>query len=79
MERVISSVTVEWDCDCTDEMCSHGFDAVKAAVQKAYDQGVEDGIKKAMVEVRSGLRAALTNKGKRLPDVAKKTKKVLLQ
>ena len=76
MSDILTSVTIEYDCECVEEMCSHAFDAIKKAVQKAYDKGVEDGIKKTLSEVRSGLRAALKDDSKRLPELTKKTKKV---
>jgi len=79
MDQILTSVTIEYDCECAEEMCSHAFDAIKKAVQKAYDKGVEDGIKKTLNEVRSGLRAALKTDSKGLPDVTKKTKKVPIQ
>lgn len=79
MSDILTSITIEYDCECDNEMCSHAFDAIKQAVQKAYDKGIEDGIKKTMTEVREGLRAALKHDKKSLPDVNKKPKKALVQ
>jgi hypothetical protein len=76
MDQMVTSVAIEYSCDCEGEMCSHAFDAVKAVVQKAYDKGIEDGVKKALAEVRSGLRAALKPDNKGLPSTNKKPKKV---
>jgi len=77
MDGILTSITIEYDCECDGELCSHAFDAVKRAIQKAYDKGVEDGVKRAMTEVRSGLRAALKKDAKDLPSVDKK-KKVMI-
>jgi hypothetical protein len=77
MDEILTSITIEYDCPCEGELCSHAFDAVKGAIQKAYDKGVEDGIKRAMTEVRSGLRAALKKDAKDLPSVEKKKKALI--
>lgn len=79
MDQILTSVTIEYNCECDSELCSHAFDAVKRAVQKAYDKGVEDGIKKAMTEVRNGLKAALKADQKGLPSISKKSTKVPVQ
>lgn len=78
MDEVISSVSIEYNCECDSELCSHAFDAVKALAQKAYEKGIEDGVKKALAEVRSGLRAALRPQKQGLPPVDKKPKKTLI-
>ena len=58
-DQVLTSVTVEYDCECESEACQHAIDALRRGMQKAYDKGVEDGIRKAMSEVRDGLKQAM--------------------
>lgn len=73
-DEVMMSLTVEYDCECEADACEHAITALRNGMQKAYDKGVEDGIRKAMAEVRNGLKQAM-RQDRGMP-TTKKPKKV---
>jgi hypothetical protein len=75
MEPVMQ-FSIEYECECDHGLCDHAQGAIKEAMQRAYQKGVEDGIRHTVAEIRSGMQQAPAKRKRRgeLPPIGTKKK-----